>query len=172
MSHQKVKILETSATNARLKRMAYEIFERNFQEKSLFMIGVDERGGKVASQLTEHLRRISSLEVHLWGARLDRAERQGKGGKINVTFEHGLTQLEKQAVVVVDDVLYSGNTMLHVVAPLLKALPRKIEIAVLIDRGHRFMPISPNYVGLDLATNLHQHVAVEINEEDWAAYLI
>jgi pyrimidine operon attenuation protein/uracil phosphoribosyltransferase len=64
--------------------------------------------------------------------------------------------------------------MLHLVAPLLEVMPNKIEVAVLIDRGHRNMPISPNYVGLELATTIHQVVAVEVDFEERfiEAYLV
>lgn len=166
MIEDQIKILTKEDVHARIKRMAFEIYENNFQEKSLILIGADERGGFIAELLQEHLLEISPLKIDRWHATFDKKDRQGRGGRMLVNFSHDLKALTNQNVVVVDDVLYSGNTMLHLVAPLLEVMPNKIEVAVLIDRGHRNMPISPNYVGLELATTIQQVVSVEVDFEE------
>lgn len=144
--------------------MAFEVYERNFQESELIIVGVDERGGFIAKFLYELIGQISPLTLTLVTTRLDRKVRQGKSGPIQVEFDQPVAGLKDKNVLVVDDVLYGGNTMMNVIAPLLSAEPTKIEIAVLIDRGHRMMPISPNFVGIELATTLQQFVSVEFNE--------
>ncbi len=164
MTPNKVRILDHEGASARIKRMAFEIYERNYLESEVILIGIDIRGAYLASQLYRHLKEEANFELKLGKASLDRIERQGKLGNINVDFSIELSSLMGKVVVLVDDVLYSGNTMLHVVTPILAALPKKIETAVLIDRGHRNMPIYPNYVGMELATTLQQHVSVEISE--------
>jgi pyrimidine operon attenuation protein/uracil phosphoribosyltransferase len=174
MKGDHVKILEKQDVQARIKRIAFEIYENNFQEESLILIGADERGDFIAELLQAHLLEISPLKIELWHASFDKKDRQGRGGRMQVNFSHELNVLAGKNVVIVDDVLYSGNTMLHLVAPLLEVMPNKIEVAVLIDRGHRNMPISPNYVGLELATTIHQVVAVEVDFEERfiEAYLV
>lgn len=174
MTGNQVKILDKNDVQARLKRMAFEIYENNFQEESLILLGSDERGSFIAAQLEAHLLNISPIQVSRWHATFDKKDRQGRGGRMQVSFSHELSELRGKNVVVVDDVLYSGNTMLHLVAPLLEVVPNKIEVAVLIDRGHRVVPISPTYVGLELATTIQQLVAVEVNfeEKNIEAYLV
>jgi pyrimidine operon attenuation protein/uracil phosphoribosyltransferase len=159
----KVQILDQEGITARLLRMAYEIYEANYHEKSLYIIGIDERGGFMGKQLLKHLQNISPLELHFINAHLDRS-----GGQGEIGIELGLESLESlrdQSLLLVDDVLYSGSTLLNVVAILLQAKPAKLRTAVLIDRGHRQMPVSADFVGLELATTLQQHVSIEIADD-------
>lgn len=167
MNEDKVKILDQPAIAARLKRMAYEVFEATYQEKKLIIIGIDERGGYLADKLSGFLKEISPQEILLVQAYLDRASDPGTIGIELSIDDIGL--LENQAILVVDDVLYSGYTMLNVVAILLQAGPKMIQTAALIDRGHRKMPVSPDFVGMELATTIHQHVKVEIDGEKGVA---
>ncbi|MEO0473256.1 MAG: phosphoribosyltransferase family protein [Bacteroidota bacterium] len=161
MSDHRVNILQHRAIHARLKRMAYEIYEANFSETEIIVIGIDERGGYLATELVQYLTDISPLTVQFVNASLDRSGGRGEIG-IDLDMER-VEELKDKAVVVVDDVLYTGITLLNVVAILLQVAPRKIQTAILIDRGHRSMPVSPDFVGVELATTLHQHVSMEIN---------
>lgn len=156
----KIRILGTSAIHTRLRRMAYEIYERNYLESSLTVIGIDTRGGFLAKVLVEHLQTVSALNIHLVEARLDR---QPDSLGIDLSIDE-LSEFRKRPIVIVDDVLYTGWTMLNVVSILLQAAPKSIQTAVLIDRGHRQLPISADITGLLLATTIHQHVSVEIDE--------
>jgi pyrimidine operon attenuation protein / uracil phosphoribosyltransferase len=157
----KICILGPEAIQTRLRRMAYEIFERNYLETQLTVIGIDERGGYLAHRVVELLREISDLDIRLVEAHLDR---QPDGLGIDLDLDD-LAELKDQAILVVDDVLYTGSTMLNVVAILLQAGPKSIQTAVLIDRGHRQLPIAADMTGLLLATTIHQHVSVEIDPE-------
>ena len=160
----KTQILDAGMVEARLRRMAYEIYEQNFEETELVLLGISVRGGYMAKRLGDLLSDISPLKVTAASAELDREVRQGRAGLMTASFSHDAAFFEGKIVVVVDDVLYSGNTLLNVIAPLLNYNPRKIQTAVLIDRGHRTMPVFSNIVGLELATTLQQHVFVEIDE--------
>ena len=163
MEQDRVKILNKKKADARIKRIAFEIYENNFQENDIILLGIDKRGGFIAELLATYLKEISQLDFALWNATFDQQDRQGRGERLQVHFSHQLNDLKGKNVVIIDDVLYSGNTMLHIVAPLLEVSPKRIEVAVLIDRGHRNMPISPNYVGLELATTIHQYVSVAVD---------
>ena len=88
---------------------------------------------------------------------------------MEVDFSESPAFFAGKSVVVVDDVLYSGNTLLNVIAPLLNFQPSKIQTAILIDRGHRTMPVFSNIVGIELATSIQQHVFVEVNEQEGSA---
>jgi pyrimidine operon attenuation protein / uracil phosphoribosyltransferase len=171
MYSPKVRILEKAAIHARIRRMAYEIYEANYSESEVIIIGIDERGGFLADELCRHLREISPLQIISAGAYVDRSDAPQSVG-IDLSLE--ISELRDKSVIVVDDVLYTGFTLLHVVSILLQAFPRRMHTAVLIDRGHRNLPVSSDFVGLELATTIQQHVVVEIDVEsgDAAAFLV
>lgn len=150
----KVQILDSVGIMARIKRMAYEIYEANYAAKKLVLIGIDERGGFLAKLIADYLKEICSLKIQLLDASLDREAEGGMG----ITLSAKVDKLEGKHVVVVDDVLYSGYTLLNVVSILLQVGPASIQTAVLIDRGHRTLPVSADFVGIELATTLQQHV--------------
>lgn len=161
MSQNHLRILDHNEIFARLKRMAYEIYENNYQQSEMLVIGIDQRGGFIAEKLVSFLSELSPIKVTLIDAEVDRSE-----SLPGVSLSAELEDLTGKAILVVDDVLYSGFTMLSVVSILLQMEPSTIQTAVLIDRGHRKMPISADYVGLELSTTLHQHVSVRIDEDE------
>jgi pyrimidine operon attenuation protein/uracil phosphoribosyltransferase len=162
----RVKILGAKAVKAKLRRMAYEIFEKNYEESDLVMIGMGKRGGYLASQLADLLHEISPLKV----TRIDAIKSDSREG---VLPEETANAIPGKVVVIVDDVLYSGLTMFHALSAVMDLKPAKVQIAVLIDRGHRHIPVSHDFVGVELATSLQQYVSVEIaeNEHKAVAYL-
>jgi len=142
------RILTAEAATARLKRMAYEVWEAHVDNGELFVVGIQHRGARVAEALVNTLRAISDLTVHL----------------------HELPKHDLEAVVelpaaahvlLVDDVLYSGRTLYEALVAVMRERPERVQVAVLIDRGHRQFPIHADYVGLDLATTLQAYVAVQ-----------
>ncbi|WNJ16927.1 phosphoribosyltransferase family protein [Pontibacter sp. G13] len=163
MAVNKVRILDSQGIRARLKRMAFEIYEANYLEKELVVVGIDERGGYLAEQLVEALREISPLEVHYAPVQMDRGT---EDSDIGIELEFDFEEFAGKPIVVVDDVLYTGTTLLNVVAILLQAGPSTIQTAVLIDRGHRKFPVSSDFVGIELATTIQQHVSVVIAPEE------
>ena len=158
----KTLILDNPSIRTRLRRMAFEIYEANYGSEELYLIGIGFRGGVLASLLQDLLGEISTLRVQLLSTEVDRSTPEDGVG---VNFSAELDSLKGKRLVIVDDVLYSGTTMLNVAAILLTILPTCMQIAVLIDRGHRKMPVSPDFVGMELATTLQQHVSVEVSED-------
>lgn len=154
----RIEILSPAAVAAKLKRMAIQIYEHNYLEAQLTVLGVDVRGGWVAEQLCGHLRQVSPQAVHYAGFVLDR-EALAEG---SLGLEIPQELIEDRTVIVVDDVLYTGFTLLRVLAQLVAKRPRSLQTAVLIDRGHRMAPVGADVVGMVLATTLQQHVSVEI----------
>jgi len=162
MSEHKIKILDQTSIRARLKRMAYEIYERNFHSPDLIVIGIDERGGFLGGEIVAYLHEISPLSVEYVVANIDKeSDPVSYGVDLSIDIE----TLKGKRVVVVDDVLYTGRTLLNVVAILLQAAPETIQTAILIDRGHRSLPVSSDIVGFELATTIQQHVSVEIDQD-------
>lgn len=148
--------------------MAFEIYESHYQESELLIIGIDERGGSLASKLMDQLKEISPIQLKYVNAKLDRESDPDAIG-LEVALE--LKDVHNKPILVVDDVLYTGRTMLHVVSIFLQANPSSIRTAVLVDRGHRMVPVSADFTGLELATTFHQHVEFVVSEAGMAAYL-
>jgi pyrimidine operon attenuation protein/uracil phosphoribosyltransferase len=161
MLPERVKILDQSSVEAVLRRMAFQMYEKNYHAKGLVIVGVDQRGAYLASLLEAYLQEISDLETELYAVTIDR---HPDSKVLGITLDGDLEGLTGKAVVLVDDVLYTGITLLNVVAIVLQSEPAIIQVAALIDRGHRMVPISPDFVGKELATTLHQRVTVVVDE--------
>lgn len=140
--------------------MAYEIYERNYREKEIIFLGINPRGIRVARELARAFRTIAPIRFSVSEINIEKKSGVSSGaqiaGKINVSGK---------TVIIVDDVMYSGYTLFYSVETAMKKSARSVQIAVLIDRGHRQVPVSPNYVGLELATTLQEHVRVELFPE-------
>lgn len=154
-------ILDKTSIAARMKRIAYEIYERNYAETQLVLVGIGAMGTHIAQKLEAELAKISPLKIQRFRTEIDRSHDLGL---MDMQLAIDKSQISNQVVIVIDDVLYSGRTLLSVVSQLLTDSPRVIQTLVLIDRGHRMMPISPDFVGLELSTTLQQHVSFEVNE--------
>lgn len=163
------KILDARAIHRKIVRIAFEIWEDNYDEAELVIAGIghDDEGYALAERLTEELRRIADKPVHLTSINLDKAHPTSK------PIETGLTPdiVNGRTVVIVDDVANSGRTLLYAIKPLLDMAPRKIRVAVLVDRRHKAYPISADYVGTSLSTTLHEHIDVVLQGEDPGVFL-
>lgn len=155
----KVKILSSGAVAAMLRRMAYEIYEHNFQSQRLVMAGIGQRGGFLADRLEAHLREISPLHV----VRMDLAKNEDGSGL--QWLGDARSALEGETLLIVDDVLYSGATTLQALVLAAGLKPETIQTAFLIDRGHHHFPVRHDYVGMEMATSLKQYVSVEVDPQ-------
>lgn len=163
-----MKILDHKQIEQKVRRLAIEILEHNIEEEGLILAGINNRGMALARMLVAHMQNISKLPIHLTNIRLNPAAPMEKPVEIDLLIE----ELQGKVVIVVDDVASSGRTMLYACKPILEALPKKLEIAVLVDRTHKSFPIQADYVGLSLATTLKENILVEIGgTEEMAAYL-
>jgi len=160
MGNSRTKILNHTAIQASLKRMAFEIYEKNFGLKEILVVGVDFRGTYVARELIRNLESISDLEVVFI-----HAPRNGEDLPA-IDRERWDARIKGKTLILVDDVLYSGRTLFSALAQVVDMEPEGVQVAVLIDRGHRALPIAPDFKGLDLATTLKQHVSVEISASE------
>ena len=151
-------ILSDAEIRSKFTRMAYEIYESNYVYKKITIVGLGAQGEFIARALKNQIEEISSIKVDLVSAVKDIAN-----SKINLDIPAPGKIFKDRNVVIVDDVLYSGKTLFSAVALVLAYMPVRIQTAVLIDRGHRLLPISPNFTGIELATTLREHVSVEFN---------
>lgn len=163
-----MKILDHAQIKQKIKRLAIEILENNFEEKSMVLAGINNNGTGFAKLLEKELKKITDIQIQLVTIRLNPAAPLSTPVEINTPVE----TLKGKCIIVVDDVANTGRTIFYACKPILNILPKKLEVAVLIDRTHKTFPIYPKYVGVALATTLKEDIDLQIlNTEEWGVYL-
>ncbi len=167
--NNKIKILSTLQIKQKLNRLAYEVFENNFSEKELLIVGIEGNGYKIALRLSEILKTIAPLKITLGKISLDKDKPWE--GKPVVDFNE--KAFVNKTIVLVDDVLNSGKTLMYAVKLFLDKPVKKINTVVLVDRSHTRFPVKADYVGLSLSTTLQEHIEADFSKKDKeAVYLI
>ena len=166
---EKAKILDKEAISRALTRIAHEILEKNKGTEGLCLIGIRNRGATLAQRLKEYICKIDGqdvpvgvLDITLYRDDLTLIATQPVVHKTEIDFD-----ITGKHVVLVDDVLYSGRTIRAALDALIDfGRPRTIQLAVLIDRGHRELPIRADYVGKNIPTAKNETVEVRLEESD------
>jgi len=159
-------ILTKEVAQRKLQRMAYEIIERNPGEDHLILAGIVENGLVIAKKMIELLQPIFNGQLSLMQITLDKKN----VSEINLSPE---TNLDEKIIIVVDDVVNAGRTLLYALKPILQFYPKKIQTLVLVERTHKAFPVTSDYVGLSLATTVEEHIIVEVEgDEINGAYMI
>lgn len=166
MVAEKSLILDSAQVSQKIRRMAYEIYEHNFKEKTVVIAGIDGQGYALAKLLGKELESISPLTVKLVKVQLDKLAPQ----QSEVQLDCELKSLQKKSIILVDDVLNTGRTFAYGLKPFLDIEVKKIEIAVLVNRSHTLFPIHPQYTGYKLSTTIRDHVEVVLGKQT-AVYL-
>jgi pyrimidine operon attenuation protein/uracil phosphoribosyltransferase len=154
-------ILSHTQISNKLKRIAWQIFENNMDEQKLWIAGIDARGQFIAKHIVAELKKISSIEIHQLDIQLDRNTFEPR-----FISDTDFDELGNSTVVIVDDVMNSGKTIVSSFMPLLNRGVRKIELAVLASRSHRLYPIKADYVGISMATTLQEHLLFDNSNPD------
>ncbi|NDK57660.1 phosphoribosyltransferase family protein [Pontibacter fetidus] len=159
-------ILDQTQIAQKVKRMAYEIYEHNFEEQELVLAGIHEKGTILADMLATQLRSISPINVQLLTIKLNKVSPL----ESPVVLTPETITIANKVVIIVDDVLNTGKTLAYTLNSFLPQNPKKVEIATLVNRHHTLYPVASTYTGLSLATTLREHVEVVLKDEV-AAYL-
>ncbi len=167
MLTEKTLILDQRHVQQKIKRMAFEIYEHNFHERSIVVAGIDGQGYILAQLLITEVQLISPLDVKLVKVTLDKLT----PSQSEVKLDCDIKSVKKKCIILVDDVLNTGRTFAYGMKPFLSVEVRKIETAVLVNRSHTLFPIYPQYTGYALATTIKDHVEVNLREET-AVYLV
>ena len=163
-----MKILNERQIRQKIQRLAIEILERNLEEEVIIFAGINNKGMAFAQLLIDNLQAITGKTLLLTNVRLNPANPLSEP----ITIGLPLKDLHNQVIIVVDDVANTGRTLFYACKPLLDALPKRLEVAVLVDRKHKSFPIQPDYLGLSLATTLKENIEVNIkNGEEQAVFL-
>jgi pyrimidine operon attenuation protein/uracil phosphoribosyltransferase len=167
-SSEKVVLREDDVQRA-LMRIAHEIAERNPQASALALIGIHRRGAFLAQRLKDLLEELLDLEIPLGDLDIGfyRDDVTSRPDAPVVHASHVDFDVTARTVVVVDDVLFTGRTVRAAIEALFDyGRPDRVQLAVLADRGHRELPIRPDYVGKNLPTSSSEHVYVRLRELD------
>jgi pyrimidine operon attenuation protein/uracil phosphoribosyltransferase len=166
MVSERTLILDHAQIRQKIRRMAFEICEENFKEKSVIIAGIDGQGYVLAKMIVKELEAISTAEIKLVKVTLDKFAPQ----QSEVTLDCDSKEVRKKCIVLVDDVLNTGRTLAYGLKPFLNTEVKKIETAVLVNRSHASFPIYPMFTGYELATTIKDHVEVVLGKES-AVYL-
>ncbi|MBK9981168.1 MAG: phosphoribosyltransferase [Saprospiraceae bacterium] len=163
-----MKILDKPQILQKIIRLAYEILENNFEEKTIVLAGINNNGIGFARLLQTELKRISDIKIQLVQIRLNPANPLS----VPIEMDTPAESLKGKTIIVIDDVANTGRTIFYACKAFLDILPKKVEVAVLVDRKHKTFPIYPRYVGVSLATTLKEDIDLQIlNTEEWGVFL-
>jgi len=159
-------ILNKEQIAFKTRRIAYQIYETFSEEQEIVIAGVANSGFIFAQKITKVLEEISPIQVKLCEVQIDKAN---PINPIKTSLE--AEEYMGKSIVLVDDVLNSGATLIYGVKHFLNVPIKKMKTAVLIDRNHKTYPIKADYKGLSLSTSLLEHIQVVFTEQDEYAYL-
>ncbi|QQK80594.1 bifunctional pyr operon transcriptional regulator/uracil phosphoribosyltransferase PyrR [Salicibibacter cibi] len=162
-------LLDEEAIRRALTRISHEMIEKNKGMDDCILLGIRTRGYPLAEQLAVNIKRIEGIELPVGSIDItlyrDDLEKKQSDPKI-----HDLelpASIEGKKVILVDDVLYTGRTVRAAMDALMdKGRPNQIQLAVLVDRGHRELPIRPDYVGKNVPTSRSEQIRVQLHQSD------
>jgi len=159
---KKNQILDKELTLKKINRVAYEIYENNFNEKEIILAGVDPCGMHLAHLLIDVLKEISDFKVKLIKVSLDKnAPMQSE-----ITLDCDLKEIENKVIILVDDVLNTGRTLAYSFKPFLDSAVKKLQVAVMVNRDHKTFPVHADYIGYSLSTTIQEHIKVVLNDQN------
>lgn len=161
-------ILNNKQINQKIRRIATQILEENFGESEIILIGLNNKGFLFGQKLMIEVKKINpQLEVNLLRIALNPASPNTN----KIDFSEPNSILNNKVIILVDDVANTGRTIFYAFTPILQSLPKKIEVAVLVDRKHKMFPIQVKYYGMSLATTLKENIEVTLMDDESFAYL-
>ncbi|HZJ76189.1 MAG TPA: bifunctional pyr operon transcriptional regulator/uracil phosphoribosyltransferase PyrR [Oscillospiraceae bacterium] len=166
---RQVKLLDEKAINRAITRIAHEIIEKNKGAEDIILVGIKSRGVPLANRLAEKIKNIEgrkilvgTLDITLYRDDLTKEQAEPIVHDSNIK-----SNINRKIVILVDDVLYTGRTTRAALDALMDiGRPRVIQLAVLIDRGHRELPIRADYVGKNVPTSKSEVIKVYLEETD------
>ena len=162
-------VLREADVGRALTRIAHEIAERNSGDRCLCLVGIHRRGAFLARRLRDMLAALLDGEVPLGDLDIGfyRDDVASRPESPILHASHIEFDVTGRSVVIVDDVLFTGRTVRAAIEALFDyGRPQRVQLAVLVDRGHRELPIRPDYVGKNLPTSTSEHVHVRVRELD------
>lgn len=163
----KTLLLNKKQIEQRVNRIAYQIYEDNFEEKEIFIVGILKSGYTLAEKIETALNKICDIKTHLIQLKVDKHNHIATAIELSIDS----SRIKGKVVILVDDVLNSGKTLIYGLRKLLNEDLKKIRTVLLVDRDHKRYPIMADFVGMTLSTTLQEHISVEFGGKEEAVYL-
>jgi len=161
------KILTHDQIQHKIRRISYQIYEANVAEKEIIIAGIDGGGLNFAKKIQKVLQDITKAKITLCTVAMDKKDPLKSGVSTSIKEDAYINK----SVVLVDDVLNSGTTLIYGVQHFLKSPLKQLKTAVLVNRNHKKYPVKADYKGISLSTSLQEHVKVELKSKNDAVYL-
>jgi pyrimidine operon attenuation protein/uracil phosphoribosyltransferase len=162
----KNKILNTNQIKKIVKRIAYQIHENNLEYPEIILIGVHKNGYTLAEKINKELKQISKSNIKLVSIKINK-----KNPLEEIKLDCKKEYLKNKVIVLVDDVLHTGKTLIYCVKHLLEITPKNFNTVVLIDRNHKKFPIKVDFKGISLSTFISDHVEVVFEDNNSYAFI-
>lgn len=150
-------ILSAEVADKKLRRMALQVAEQNYDATQLVLIGIKANGIFIARIISTYLKEVFKGEVLVLELSMDKK----KPSEISLDKK---MDFNGKTILLIDDVANSGRTMLYALKPLLEQLPQKIQTLALVERTHKTFPIDVDYIGLSVSTTTDEHIVVEVKD--------
>ncbi|GAA0872019.1 phosphoribosyltransferase domain-containing protein [Gangjinia marincola] len=152
-------IMDHQQIDNTIRRMAYQIYENNIDEQEIILAGIDKSGFTLSEKLCEELKRISPITITSCNVSVNKRNPLDEV-KVSIAQE----RYTNKSVILVDDVLNSGATLIYGIKFFLNVPLKKFQTAVLVDRSHKRFPVKADYKGISLSTSLHETVKVTFDK--------
>ena len=159
-------ILNHDEINHKIRRIAFQIYEANVNEKEVVLAGIDSNGYIFAKKLKAVLQKISDIDVILCKVTIDK-----KNPWLDIKTSLSPDDYKNKSLVLVDDVLNSGTTLIYGVKHFLNVPLKQFKTAVLVNRNHKKYPVKADFKGISLSTSLHEHVHINLDGKSFEAIL-
>ena len=160
-------ILDSNQITQKTKRIAYQIYESNSNEKEVILAGIQGNGMIFAKQIADVLREVSTLDVILCEVFINKKKPLGS---VSTSLE--TKDYRNKPLVLVDDVLNSGTTLIYGIKHFLDVPLKRFKTAVLVNRNHKKYPVKADFKGISLSTSIKEHVEVEFKGDKSKAMLV
>lgn len=156
------KILDKKELQQKVNRLAWQVYERNYTQKEIVIVGIEKRGVVLSKRLANVISDISDLKVSSATISLDKDNPYSS----EIIFSLDSKKIENKVVILVDDVLNSGKTLMYATKEFLSVPIKKLSTLVLVNRNHNRFPIKADYEGMSLSTTLQEHINVIFGKEE------
>ncbi|PQA60461.1 phosphoribosyltransferase family protein [Siphonobacter curvatus] len=167
ISTEKTLLLNPEQLKQKLRRIAFEVYETNFEEREIVLAGIVGQGVVMATLLKEQLEAISPLKVQQIAIQLQKTDPASHAIQLDIDS----ATLAGKCVIVCDDVLYTGRTLAYSLMPFFQTKLKRLQVSVMVDRNYRRYPVSADFVGYALMTTLNDHIEVVLEGPEAGVYL-
>ena len=166
MTQNENKIKNSKDITSSIKRIAYQVYEANLEEECLIIVGIGKRGSILSKMLGKEIILISDLKLDYVNLSIHK-EKPFNNIQSNIPLEN----IENKSIVIVDDVLNTGSTLIYAVSFFLQIPVKRIKTAVMVNRNHKKFPIKADFKGISLSTSVNEHITVRLKGKDSGIYL-